>query len=247
MSKTIYKLTSDTKYTVKGSGIIMDPDNSIRLDARPKFYYYNRISDKNGVQLDEYNYVKLYSNMRHNGNLRNIVDGIKYRLIASPDNKLGLMTSISNQYDITIKSTYDDEYGKESYTRHVINTFSYTTNYRNGSMSARIVLDEYNSMDVILNFDVNTTDEELGLGYTNTLVFTPENSDSVHTYTKSIEYGELDSAEPIVISVMDGSKEKYHVEVVINSWKIRVMGHDGFMSFKDVNSDSYINIGGYNG
>lgn len=246
MSKTIYKLTSDNKYTVKGSGLIMDPDNSIRLDAIPKFYDYHRISDKNGVQLDEYNYIKLSSNMRHTGNLRNIVDGIKYRLIASPNKNLGLITSISNQYDITIKSTYDDEYGKESYTRHVVNTFSYITKYRNGSMSSRIVLDDYNSMDIILNFDVSS-DDELGLGYTNTLVFTPESSDSVHTYTKSIEYGELDSGEPITISVMDGSKEKYHVEVVINSWKIRVMGHDGFMSFKDVNSDGYINIGGYIG
>lgn len=250
MSKTTYKLPvhKDTKYTVKGSGLIMDSDNSIRLDAKPKFYHYNRISDKNGVQLDQYNYIKLSDSMRHTGNLRNIIDGIKYRLIADSDyTDLGLITSISHQYDITVKSLYDDEYGKESYTRTVRNTISYITQYRNGSMSSRIVLDEYNSMDIILNFDVSTTNNELGLGYKNTLVFTPESSDSVHTYTKSIEYNELDSKEPIIISVMDDSKEKYHVEVIINSWNIRVMGHDGFMSFKDINSDGYINRGGSNG
>ena len=237
----------DTKYTVKGSGLIMDPDNSIRLDAAPKFYNYNRISDKNGVKLDEYDFINLSDSFRHIGNLRNVIDGLQYRLIPITDyNNLGLITEITNSYDITINSIYNDEYGNESKTRTVHNQFSYTTQTRSGDFNHRIILNDYTSLDVHLQFDVSGINNEIGFGYTNTLIFNPESDNFIYTYTKPIEYNEMDSKEPIIISVMDGSKEKYHIEVIINYWKLRVRGHDVLMSFKDINSDGYINRGGSN-
>lgn len=249
MAKTIYKLTSDNKYTVKGSGLIMDPDNSIRLDAKPKYYHYNHIGETGGVTVDNTNYMKLLRSMRldTNGKFGNVVHGNKYSLKSSPDRRFGLINEVTHYYDISYKYVYDDELGKSSGSGFVKNSFSHITNNKSDSINRRVPLSDYIFIDFNIEFDLESPNNTLTFGYTNDLVFNPESDDHIRTYTNTIEYNEIDSKEASIISVMDGSKEKYHIEVVVNSLEVRAVSHDAFMSFKDLNSGNYITNGGIDG
>lgn len=249
MAKTIYKLTSDNKYTVKGSGLIMDPDNSIRLDAKPNYYHYNHIGETNGVTVDNTNYMKLLKSMRldTDGKFGGVIHGNKYNLKSTPDRRFGLINEVTHYYDISYKYVYDDEFGNSSKSGFVKNTFSHLTQNSSDAINIRVPISDYIFIDFNIEFDLNSPNNTLTFGYTNDLVFTPESDDYIRTYTNTIEYSEIDSKEPTIISVMDGSKEKYHVEVVVNSLEVRAVSHDAFMSFKDLNSGYYINHGGIDG
>ena len=239
----------DTKYTVKGSGLVMDPDNSIRLDAKPIYYHTNHIGETNGVTVDNTNYMKLHKSMRLDidGIFGGVVHGNKYNIKSTPDRRFGLINEVTHYYDISYKYVYDDEFGKSSKSGFVKNTFSHITQNSSDAINIRVPISDYIFIDFNIEFDLNSPNNTLTFGYTNDLVFTPESDDYIRTYTNTIEYNEIDSKEPTIISVMDGSKEKYHIEVVVNSIEVRAVSHDAFMSFKDNNSGNYVLYGGING
>ena len=239
----------DTKYTVKGSGLVMDPDNSIRLDAKPIYYHTNHIGETNGVTVDSTNYMKLHKSMRldTDGIFGGVIHGNKYNLKTTPDRRFGLINEVTHYYDISYKYVYDDEFGKSSKSGFVKNTFSHITQNSSDAINVRVPISDYIFIDFNIEFDLNSPNNTLTFGYTNDLVFTPESDDYIRTYTNTIEYNEIDSKEPTIISVMDGSKEKYHIEVVVNSIEVRAVSHDAFMSFKDNNSGNYVLYGGING
>lgn len=250
MSKTTYKLPvhKDTKYTVKGSGLIMDSDNSIRLDAKPIFYNrYHVDPNKYTRVFPDKNVIKLSSNIRFNGRSQYVINGEKYQMEVLSDREFGLINLIENSYDISAKWVYDDEYGRSSENGSVTGSFSTTSGYTSNAVHHKIPLSDYFYLDVYLEYDFGSNSNKITLGYTIDLVFTPESDSSISTYTKAVEYNEIDSKEPIIISVMDGSKEKYHVEVVINSMGVELLSRDAFTSFKDPNSGNYVTKGGTNG
>ena len=227
----------------------MDPDNSIRLDAKPIYYHTNHIGETNGVTVDNTNYMKLHKSMRLDidGIFGGVVHGNKYNLKSTPDRRFGLINEVTHYYDISYKYVYDDEFGKSSKSGFVKNTFSHITQNSSDAINVRVPISDYIFIDFNIEFDLNSPNNTLTFGYTNDLVFTPESDDYIRTYTNTIEYNEIDSKEPTIISVMDGSKEKYHIEVVVNSIEVRAVSHDAFMSFKDLNSGNYVNHGGIDG
>ena len=238
----------DTKYTVKGSGLVMDPDNSIRLDAKPLYYAYDHFNPNNYTRIfPNLDIVRLSSNMRFNGTTDYVKSGEKYQIQGLAGRVFGLTNLVQSYHDVTAKVTYDDEYGKSSDTQSISGAVTDTSGYNSNKFDYRILLSDYLYLNVNLNYDLGRNSDKLTFGYNIDLVFIPESPDRIHTYTKAVEHNEIDSKEPIVISVMDGSKEKYHVEVVINNMGIEVSSRDAFMSFKDPDSGNYVKRGGIDG
>ena len=235
----------DTKYTVKGSGLIMDPDNSIRLDAK-QFYSFDRHIDYNVYpKLNNLNLLKLSNDIRFSGGTPNILAGNNnYQINAKADRRSGLVYRIENFIDLVVKYRNDDEYGKDSgtITKTILNNHASVVSA--GLLDYKYIISDYIYIQVQQAYDIGNGTDKLTFGYVMDLVFTPESGDSVHTYTKPIEYNELDSKEPIIISVMDGSKEKYYVEVVINSMAIDISSVDSYTGFKASGRDTYLNYGG---
>ena len=235
----------DTKYTVKGSGLIMDPDNSIRLDAK-QFYSFDRHIDYNVYpKLNNLNLLKLSNDIRFSGGTPNILAGNNnYQINAKADRRSGLVYRIENFIDLVVKYRNDDEYGKDSgtITKTILNNHASVVSA--GLLDYKYIISDYIYIQVQQAYDIGNGTDKLTFGYVMDLVFTPESGDSVHTYTKPIEYNELDSKEPIIISVMDGSKEKYYVEVVINSMAIDISSVDSYTGFKASDRDTYLNYGG---
>ena len=237
----------DTKYTVKGTGLFMDPDNSIRLDAKPLYYKYDHFDPNNYTRIfPNLDIVRLSSNMRFNGTTDYVKSGEKYQIQGLSGRVFGLTNLVQSYHDVTAKVTYDDEYGKSSDTQSISGAVTDTSGYNSNKFDYRILLSDYLYLNVNLNYDLGRNSDKLTFGYNIDLVFIPESPDRIHTYTKAIEHNEIDSKEPIIISVMDGSKEKYHVEVVINNMGIEVSSRDAFMSFKDPDSGNYVKRGGIN-
>ena len=238
----------DTKYTVKGTGLFMDPDNSIRLDAKPLYYKYDHFDPNNYTRIfPNLDIVRLSSNMRFNGTTDYIKSGEKYQIQGLSGRVFGLTNLVQSYHDVTAKVTYDDEYGKSSDTQSISGAVTDTSGYNSNKFDYRILLSDYLYLNVNLNYDLGRNSDKLIFGYNIDLVFIPESPDRIHTYTKAVEHNEIDSKEPIVISVMDGSKEKYHVEVVINNMGIEVSSRDAFMAFKDPDSGNYVKRGGIDG
>ena len=238
----------DTKYTVKGTGLFMDPDNSIRLDAKPLYYKYDHFDPNNYTRIfPNLDIVRLSSNMRFNGTTDYIKSGEKYQIQGLSGRVFGLTNLVQSYHDVTAKVTYDDEYGKSSDTQSISGAVTDTSGYNSNKFYYRILLSDYLYLNVILSYDLGRNSDKLTFGYNIELVFIPESPDRIHTYTKAVEHNEIDSKEPIVISVMDGSKEKYHVEVVINNMGIEVSSRDAFMAFKDPDSGNYVKRGGIDG
>ena len=238
----------DTKYTVKGTGLFMDPDNSIRLDAKPLYYKYDHFDPNNYTRIfPNLDIVRLSSNMRFNGTTDYIKSGEKYQIQGLSGRVFGLTNLVQSYHDVTAKVTYDDEYGKSSDTQSISGAVTDTSGYNSNKFDYRILLSDYLYLNVNLNYDLGRNSDKLTFGYNIDLVFIPESPDRIHTYTKAVEHNEIDSKEPIVISVMDGSKEKYHVEVVINNMGIEVSSRDAFMAFKDPDSGNYVKRGGIDG
>ena len=238
----------DTKYTVKGTGLFMDPDNSIRLDAKPLYYKYDHFDPNNYTRIfPNLDIVRLSSNMRFNGTTDYIKSGEKYQIQGLSGRVFGLTNLVQSYHDVTAKVTYDDEYGKSSDTQSISGYVTDTSGYNSNKFDYRILLSDYLYLNVNLNYDLGRNSDKLTFGYNIDLVFIPESPDRIHTYTKAVEHNEIDSKEPIVISVMDGSKEKYHVEVVINNMGIEVSSRDAFMAFKDPDSGNYVKRGGIDG
>ena len=238
----------DTKYTVKGTGLFMDPDNSIRLDAKPLYYKYDHFDPNNYTRIfPNLDIVRLSSNMRFNGTTDHVKSGEKYQIQGLSGRVFGLTNLVQSYHDVTAKVTYDDEYGKSSDTQSISGAVTDTSGYNSNKFDYRILLSDYLYLNVNLNYDLGRNSDKLTFGYNIDLVFIPESPDRIHTYTKAVEHNEIDSKEPIVISVMDGSKEKYHVEVVINNMGIEVSSRDAFMAFKDPDSDNYVKRGGIDG
>ena len=238
----------DTKYTVKGTGLFMDPDNSIRLDAKPLYYKYDHFDPNNYTRIfPNLDIVRLSSNMRFNGTTDYVKSGEKYQIQGLSGRVFGLTNLVQSYHDVTAKVTYDDEYGKSSDTQSISGSVTDTSGYNSNKFDYRILLSDYLYLNVNLNYDLGRNSDKLTFGYTIDLVFIPESPDRIHTYTKAVEHNEIDSKEPIVISVMDGSKEKYHVEVVINNMGIEVSSRDAFMAFKDPDSGNYVKRGGIDG
>ena len=238
----------DTKYTVKGSGLVMDTDNSIRLDAKPLYYKYDHFNPNNYTRIfPNLDIVRLSSNMRFNGTTDYVHSGEKYQIQGLAGRVFGLTNLVQSYHDVTAKVTYDDEYGKSSDTQSISGAVTDTSGYNSNKFDYRILLSDYLYLNVNLNYDLGRNSDKLTFGYNIDLVFIPESPDRIHTYTKAVEHNEIDSKEPIVISVMDGSKEKYHVEVVINNMGIEVSSRDAFMAFKDPDSGNYVTKGGTNG
>ena len=237
----------DTKYTVKGTGLFMDPDNSIRLDAKPLYYKYDHFDPNNYTRIfPNLDIVRLSSNMRFNGTTDYVKSGEKYQIQGLSGRVFGLTNLVQSYHDVTAKVTYDDEYGKSSDTQSISGAVTDTSGYNSNKFDYRILLSDYLYLNVNLNYDLGRNSDKLTFGYTIDLVFIPESTDRIHTYTKAVEHNEIDSKEPIIISVMDGSKEKYHVEVVINNMGIEVSSRDAFMAFKDPDSGNYVKRGGIN-
>ena len=237
----------DTKYTVKGTGLFMDPDNSIRLDAKPLYYKYDHFDPNNYTRIfPNLDIVRLSSNMRFNGTTDYVKSGEKYQIQGLSGRVFGLTNLVQSYHDVTAKVTYDDEYGKSSDTQSVSGAVTDTSGYNSNKFDYRILLSDYLYLNVNLNYDLGRNSDKLTFGYNIDLVFIPESPDRIHTYTKAVEHNEIDSKEPIIISVMDGSKEKYHVEVVINNMGIEVSYRDAFMAFKDPDSGNYVKRGGIN-
>ena len=237
----------DTKYTVKGTGLFMDPDNSIRLDAKPLYYKYDHFDPNNYTRIfPNLDIVRLSSNMRFNGTTDYVKSGEKYQIQGLSGRVFGLTNLVQSYHDVTAKVTYDDEYGKSSDTQSVSGAVTDTSGYNSNKFDYRILLSDYLYLNVNLNYDLGRNSDKLTFGYNIDLVFIPESPDRIHTYTKAVEHNEIDSKEPIIISVMDGSKEKYHVEVVINNMGIEVSSRDAFMAFKDPDSGNYVKRGGIN-
>ena len=237
----------DTKYTVKGTGLFMDPDNSIRLDAKPLYYTYNHFDPNNYTRIfPNLDIVRLSSNMRFNGTTDYVKSGEKYQIQVLSGRVFGLTNLVQSYHDVTAKVTYDDEYGKSSDTQSISGSVTDTSGYNSNKFDYRILLSDYLYLNVNLNYDLGRNSDKLTFGYNIDLVFIPESPDRIHTYTKAVEHNEIDSKEPIIISVMDGSKEKYHVEVVINNMGIEVSSRDAFMAFKDPDSGNYVKRGGIN-
>ena len=238
----------DTKYTVKGTGLFMDPDNSIRLDAKPLYYKYDHFDPNNYTRIfPNLDIVRLSSNMRFNGTTDYVKSGEKYQIQGLSGRVFGLTNLVQSYHDVTAKVTYDDEYGKSSDTQSISGAVTDTSGYNSNKFDYRILLSDYLYLNVNLNYDLGRNSDKLTFGYNIDLVFIPESPDRIHTYTKAVEHNEIDSKEPIVISVMDGSKEKYHVEVVINNMGIEVSSRDAFMAFKDPDSGNYVKRGGIDG
>ena len=238
----------DTKYTVKGTGLFMDPDNSIRLDAKPLYYKYDHFDPNNYTRIfPNLDIVRLSSNMRFNGTTDYVKSGEKYQIQGLSGRVFGLTNLVQSYHDVTAKVTYDDEYGKSSDTQSISGAVTDTSGYNSNKFDYRILLSDYLYLNVNLNYDLGRNSDKLTFGYNIDLVFIPESPDRIHTYTKAIEHNEIDSKEPIIISVMDGSKEKYHVEVVINNMGIEVSSRDAFMAFKDPDSGNYVKRGGIDG
>ena len=237
----------DTKYTVKGTGLFMDPDNSIRLDAKPLYYKYDHFDPNNYTRIfPNLDIVRLSSNMRFNGTTDYVKSGEKYQIQGLSGRVFGLTNLVQSYHDVTAKVTYDDEYGKSSDTQSISGAVTDTSGYNSNKFDYRILLSDYLYLNVNLNYDLGRNSDKLTFGYNIDLVFIPESPDRIHTYTKAVEHNEIDSKEPIIISVMDGSKEKYHVEVVINNMGIEVSSRDAFMAFKDPDSGNYVRRGGIN-
>ena len=237
----------DTKYTVKGTGLFMDPDNSIRLDAKPLYYKYDHFDPNNYTRIfPNLDIVRLSSNMRFNGTTDYVKSGEKYQIQGLSGRVFGLTNLVQSYHDVTAKVTYDDEYGKSSDTQSISGAVTDTSGYNSNKFDYRILLSDYLYLNVNLNYDLGRNSDKLTFGYNIDLVFIPESPDRIHTYTKAVEHNEIDSKEPIIISVMDGSKEKYHVEVVINNMGIEVSSRDAFMAFKDPDSGNYVKRGGIN-
>ena len=237
----------DTKYTVKGTGLFMDPDNSIRLDAKPLYYKYDHFDPNNYTRIfPNLDIVRLSSNMRFNGTTDYVKYGEKYQIQGLSGRVFGLTNLVQSYHDVTAKVTYDDEYGKSSDTQSISGAVTDTSGYNSNKFDYRILLSDYLYLNVNLNYDLGRNSDKLTFGYNIDLVFIPESPDRIHTYTKAVEHNEIDSKEPIIISVMDGSKEKYHVEVVINNMGIEVSSRDAFMAFKDPDSGNYVKRGGIN-
>ena len=237
----------DTKYTVKGTGLFMDPDNSIRLDAKPLYYKYDHFDPNNYTRIfPNLDIVRLSSNMRFNGTTDYVKSGEKYQIQGLSGRVFGLTNLVQSYHDVTAKVTYDDEYGKSSDTQSISGAVADTSGYNSNKFDYRILLSDYLYLNVNLNYDLGRNSDKLTFGYNIDLVFIPESPDRIHTYTKAVEHNEIDSKEPIIISVMDGSKEKYHVEVVINNMGIEVSSRDAFMAFKDPDSGNYVKRGGIN-
>ena len=237
----------DTKYTVKGTGLFMDPDNSIRLDAKPLYYKYDHFDPNNYTRIfPNLDIVRLSSNMRFNGTTDYVKSGEKYQIQGLSGRVFGLTNLVQSYHDVTAKVTYDDEYGKSSDTKSISGAVTDTSGYNSNKFDYRILLSDYLYLNVNLNYDLGRNSDKLTFGYNIDLVFIPESPDRIHTYTKAVEHNEIDSKEPIIISVMDGSKEKYHVEVVINNMGIEVSSRDAFMAFKDPDSGNYVKRGGIN-
>ena len=237
----------DTKYTVKGTGIFMDPDNSIRLDAKPLYYKYDHFDPNNYTRIfPNLDIIRLSSNMRFNGTTDYVKSGEKYQIQGLSGRVFGLTNLVQSYHDVTAKVTYDDEYGKSSDTQSISGAVTDTSGYNSNKFDYRILLSDYLYLNVNLNYDLGRNSDKLTFGYNIDLVFIPESPDRIHTYTKAVEHNEIDSKEPIIISVMDGSKEKYHVEVVINNMGIEVSSRDAFMAFKDPDSGNYVKRGGIN-
>ena len=237
----------DTKYTVKGTGLFMDPDNSIRLDAKPLYYKYDHFDPNNYTRIfPNLDIVRLSSNMRFNGTTDYVKSGEKYQIQGLSSRVFGLTNLVQSYHDVTAKVTYDDEYGKSSDTQSISGAVTDTSGYNSNKFDYRILLSDYLYLNVNLNYDLGRNSDKLTFGYNIDLVFIPESPDRIHTYTKAVEHNEIDSKEPIIISVMDGSKEKYHVEVVINNMGIEVSSRDAFMAFKDPDSGNYVKRGGIN-
>ena len=238
----------DTKYTVKGTGLFMDPDNSIRLDAKPLYYKYDHFDPNNYTRIfPNLDIVRLSSNMRFNGTTDYVKSGEKYQIQGLSGRVFGLTNLVQSYHDVTAKVTYDDEYGKSSDTQSISGAVTDTSGYNSNKFDYRILLSDYLYLNVNLNYDLGRNSDKLTFGYNIDLVFIPESPDRIHTYTKAVEHNEIDSKEPIVISVIDGSKEKYHVEVVINNMGIEVLSRDAFMTFKDPDSGNYVKRGGIDG
>ena len=237
----------DTKYTVKGTGLFMYPDNSIRLDAKPLYYKYDHFDPNNYTRIfPNLDIVRLSSNMRFNGITDYVKSGEKYQIQGLSGRVFGLTNLVQSYHDVTAKVTYDDEYGKSSDTQSISGAVTDTSGYNSNKFDYRILLSDYLYLNVNLNYDFGRNSDKLTFGYNIDLVFIPESPDRIHTYTKAVEHNEIDSKEPIIISVMDGSKEKYHVEVVINNMGIEVSSRDAFMAFKDPDSGNYVKRGGIN-
>ena len=237
----------DTKYTVKGTGLFMDPDNSIRLDAKPLYYKYDHFDPNNYTRIfPNLDIVRLSSNMRFNGTTDYVKSGEKYQIQGLSGRVFGLTNLVQSYHDVTAKVTYDDEYGKSSDTQSISGAVTDTSGYNSNKFDYRILLSDYLYLNVNLKYDLGRNSDKLTFGYNIDLVFIPESPDRIHTYTKAVEHNEIDSKEPIIISVMDGSKEKYHVEVVINNMGIEVSSRDAFMAFKDPDSGNYVKRGGIN-
>ena len=237
----------DTKYTVKGTGLFMDPDNSIRLDAKPLYYKYDHFDPNNYTRIfPNLDIVRLSSNMRFNGTTDYVKSGEKYQIQGLSGRVFGLTNLVQSYHDVTAKVTYDDEYGKSSDTQSISGAVTDTSGYNSNKFDYRILLSDYLYLNVNLNYDLGRNSDKLTFGYNIDLVFIPESPDRIHTYTKAVEHNEIDSKEPIIISVMDGSEEKYHVEVVINNMGIEVSSRDAFMAFKDPDSGNYVKRGGIN-
>ena len=237
----------DTKYTVKGTGLFMDPDNSIRLDSKPLYYKYDHFDPNNYTRIfPNLDIVRLSSNMRFNGTTDYVKSGEKYQIQGLSGRVFGLTNLVQSYHDVTAKVTYDDEYGKSSDTQSISGAVTDTSGYNSNKFDYRILLSDYLYLNVNLNYDLGRNSDKLTFGYNIDLVFIPESPDRIHTYTKAVEHNEIDSKEPIIISVMDGSKEKYHVEVVINNMGIEVSSRDAFMAFKDPDSGNYVKRGGIN-
>ena len=237
----------DTKYTVKGTGLFMDTNNSIRLDAKPLYYKYDHFDPNNYTRIfPNLDIVRLSSNMRFNGTTDYVKSGEKYQIQGLSGRVFGLTNLVQSYHDVTAKVTYDDEYGKSSDTQSISGAVTDTSGYNSNKFDYRILLSDYLYLNVNLNYDLGRNSDKLTFGYNIDLVFIPESPDRIHTYTKAVEHNEIDSKEPIIISVIDGSKEKYHVEVVINNMGIEVSSRDAFMAFKDPDSGNYVKRGGIN-
>ena len=223
----------------------MDPDNSIRLDAK-QFYSFDRHIDYNVYpKLNNLNLLKLSNDIRFSGGTPNILAGNNnYQINAKADRRYGLVHRIENFIDLVVKYRNDDEYGKDSGTITTTILNNHASVVSAGLLDYKYIISDYIYIQVQQAYDIGNGTDKLTFGYVMDLVFTPESGDSVHTYTKPIEYNELDSKEPIIISVMDGSKEKYYVEVVINSMAIDISSVDSYTGFKASGRDTYLNYGG---